>query len=310
MPDRRLSVVLGVALTVASVSGLGVYQLLAQAQDDVRVPTMQVAVAVTDLTDGTRLEEGDVALVDMPTAVVPLGAYTTLDSIVDRITRVPVFAGEVMVPRRLAPVGAGAGLEVRITPGKRAMAVEIDEVAGLAGLIQPDSRVDVLVTLTDAETERQHAKLIMSNMRVLSVGSLLDRLPTDELEPTDEPVEAPTTAALEVSPAQAERLAVASSQGRIQLVLRGFGDPDTVPTAGATMQDMMPDLPTPRSTRVSVAPRSAVRVSRPAPAPKATVADVAPDTTPARPDSATVLVFRGDKLTAQRFARPDTSPER
>lgn len=310
MADRRLPLVLGVALLVATLSGVGVYQLLAQAQDDVRVPTMLVAVATSNLSDGTRLAEDDVALVQMPIAVVPQGAYGTLDSVVGRITRVPVFEGEVMVPRRLAPEGSGAGLEVRITAGKRAMAVEIDEVAGLAGLIQPDSRVDVLVTLTDTETERQHAKLIMSNMRVLSVGTLLDRQPAQPFEPGDEPVEAPTTAALEVSPAQAERLAVAASQGRIQLVLRGYGDPDTVSTGGATMQDMMPDLPAPRAARVAPTREWGSTVARSAPAPVAVAAAVTTDSSPPRRDSATVLVFRGDKLTAQRFARPDSTPER
>jgi pilus assembly protein CpaB len=82
-------------------------------------------------------------------ASVPAGAYAVADSVVGRVTRIPVFKGEALVPGRLAPPGTGPGLEVKITPGKRAMAVKINDVTGIAGLIQPNSRVDVLVTLKD-----------------------------------------------------------------------------------------------------------------------------------------------------------------
>ena len=63
------------------------------------------------------------------------------------MARVPVFTGEAIVPGRLARAGTAPGLEARITPGMRAMSVRINDVAGMSGLVQPNSRVDVLVSL-------------------------------------------------------------------------------------------------------------------------------------------------------------------
>jgi pilus assembly protein CpaB len=229
--------------------------------------------------------------------------------VVGRVTRVAVFAGEALVPGRLAPEGAGAGLEVKIAPGKRAMAVKIDEVAGVSGLVQPNSRVDVLVTLRDdGDRDRQHAKLFMANMRVLSVGTALER------GPDGRPLDA-TTVALEVSPAEAEQLAVAANAGKIQLVLRGYGDPDTVRTPGATAQAMLQRLatapvvtaPAPRAAPPPPPRRSA---AAPAPEPVRPVAVVPPAPAPrvVRPDSSVVQVYRRAALTQHKVARPDSTP--
>jgi pilus assembly protein CpaB len=157
---------------------------------------------------------------------VPVGAYATLDSAANRVSRVSIFKGEAIVPGRLAPEGTAPGLEVKLTPGKRAYAVRINDVAGLAGMVQPNSRVDVMVVLADPnDGAKPMAKLFMENMRVLAIG-----------DPRDDPdAVAPSSGAmatLEVTPDEAERLAIATAQGQIQLVLRGYGDPDSMTTLG------------------------------------------------------------------------------
>lgn len=304
MADKRYSLILVIALVVAAGSGYGVYRLLQQAQSASRVPTASIVVAATDLSDGQVITTADVKIISMPIAAAPVDAYTVSDSVVGRVTRIPVFAGEAFVPGRLAPVGTGAGLEVKIAPGKRAMAVKIDEVAGLAGLIQPNSRVDVLLTVVSAQGVEQRAKLIMSNMRVLSIGAQVER------GPDGRPMNA-TTAALEVTPLEAEQLAIAANQGRIQLVLRGYGDPDTVETRGATVSDVMrasgssaSPAPAPeRSTRRTTARRSTTSEPPPAPAPVAS-----PPPAPRRQDSSVVQVYRRDKVSQQKVERRDSLP--
>jgi pilus assembly protein CpaB len=300
MGDRRLVMVLLVALLVATASGFGVFRYLRTEEQSRRVPTQPVVVAAQDLPEGHVLMASELQVVHLPTAAVPRDAFPIIDSVAGRVTRVPVFHGEALVPGRLAPLGSGAGLEVKIAPGKRAMAVKIDEVAGLSGLIQPNSRVDVLVTLkAGGSNERQHAKLFMSNMRVLSVGSQLER------GPDGRPMNA-TTAALEVTPVEAEQLAVASNQGKIQLVLRGYGDPDTVATDGADTRDIMRRLDVATAEPPT---RTVVRnVARPQPKPAA----VAPTPMPApaarpRSDSAVVQVFRRDKVTNQKIQKGDST---
>lgn len=181
------------------------------------------------------------------------------------------------------------------------MAVRINDVAGISGLIQPNSRVDVLVTMRDNSSRGQVAKLFMENMRVLSVGTQvqrgLDGLPVDG-----------KIATLEVTPEEAERLAVAMGQGSIQLVLRGYGDPDSINTDGASSSEVLAALraaPTVSQPTVRPQPRQVART--PAPQPKVDTVVIAPPPAPARPDTAVVTIFRGNERTQQKFEKDTTN---
>jgi pilus assembly protein CpaB len=267
-----------------------------------------VVVARKDIPEGAALTRSALVVHEWPVVTVPAGALASLDSAVGRVTRVPVYAGEVIVPGRLAPLGTGPGLQVKITPGKRAMAVKIDDVVGVSGLIQPDSRVDVLVTLRDQKSDgEQVSKLFMSNMRVLSVGTV------DRSGPDNRPIVA-TSATLEVTPVEAERLAVAMRDGTIQLVLRGYGDPDSVSTKGARSEDVLQRPPTPVPPPAVAAPEPVRRrtvsrpakpdvVTRPTPLPP-------PIVIPPKPDSLTIEVIRGDKISQQKFEKPDSTKKK
>ena len=233
-------------------------------------------------------------------AAVPAGSYTSPDSVVGRVSRIPIFKGEAIVPGRLAPDGTAGGIEVKILPGKRAMSVRIDDVAGIAGLVQPNSRVDVMLTTRDGTAQgAQVSKLFMSNMRILSVGSQVAR------GEDGRPINAPT-ATLEVTPAEAERLALAVREGAIQLVLRGYGDPDSVQPTGAKRGDLLMAVdngppPAPAPTRPVRAP------ARPAPTPVGPTITVA---IPEKPDSVVVRIYRGDQLSSLKFEQARDSVRR
>jgi pilus assembly protein CpaB len=301
MADRRYTIVFYAAVLTAAGATFGVYRTLEATRARSRIVTRPVVVATRDMAEGANVNRLSVTVNQWPAATVPAGAYGSLDSVVGRVTRVPVFNGEAIVPGRLAPVGTAPGLEVKIAPGKRAMAVRINDVVGLSGLIQPNSRVDVLVMLREeGNRAKQVAKLFMENMRVLSVGTQVQR------DASGEAIDDATTATLEVTPEEAERLAVAMTQGTIQLVLRGYGDPDSVKTKGARYGDVLGQLeaaPTaapPKPAPVRRAPRPAPR-REPAP-PPAPVAEA-----PRKPDTLTVRVFRGDKVSQEKFERRDTT---
>lgn len=293
----RYKLVFWGALLIAAAATFGAYRLLDAKNNSGKVQTRSVVVASKDIAEGALIDRLALSTVVWPVSVIPQGAYSSIDSVAGRVTRMNVFTGEALVPGRLAPTGSGPGLEIKIQPGERAMAVRINDVAGISGLIQPNSRVDVLVTIKAVDSERQVAKLFMENMRVLSVGTEIQRDQGGQANTA-------TTATLAVTPEEAERLAVAMNTGSIQLVLRGFGDPDSVRTRGATSVDVLRQLqgaPLP----LPAAPRSAVSTA--APARRRAVVAAAPPPQVIVPqkaaivDSVVVNVYRAGKATPIKF---------
>jgi pilus assembly protein CpaB len=310
MAERRYTTIFAFAVLTAGVATFGIYRVLQAAKAKNKIQTQPVVVALVDVSEGRSIEPTTVTVAQWPAGTVPAGAFASTDSVIGRVTRIDVFKGEVIVPGRLAPNGTGPGLQVKINPGKRAIAVRIDDVAGISGMIQPNSRVDVLVTIKDNEKTggQQVSKLFMSNMRVLAVGTI------NQVSSDNRPISAPTVT-LEVTPVEAERLAIAQGEGRIQLVLRGYGDPDSIRTDGAKSADVLSQLRTAPALRASAPSSSGGRRSRAearpvveAPPPPVVVQQSAPvaPTKPKVPDTASVQIFKGDKQDTRKFAKPDT----
>ena len=312
MAERRYTTIFAVALIAAAGATFGIYRVLEATKAQNKIVTRPVVVALQDISEGRAIDRASVSVNQYPLGTVPAGAYASIDSVVGRVARIDIFKGEAIVPGRLAPDGTGPGLQVKITPGKRAMAVRIDDVAGLNGLIQPNSRVDIMVTTRDATNAsgQQVSKLFMSNMRVLSVGTV------SQVSADNRPISAPTVG-IEVTPEEAEQLGIAQREGQIQLVLRGYGDPDSITTDGAKTSDVLELL---RSRKASPKPveaehRGAVR--RSASAPAAAPAVVAPPVAapqptaeapkPKLPDSLTVQIFKGDKQEQRKFQKADST---
>jgi pilus assembly protein CpaB len=257
------------------------------------------------MPEGVTIDRMGLVVAQWPAGTQPAGAYNSVDSVAGRVTRVAVYKGEAIVPGRLAPEGTGAGLEVKITPGKRAYGIRINDVASLAGMVQPNSRVDIMVVINDPEQQKQVAKLFMENMRVLAIGAAPER--TQDGRPISAAV-----ASIEVTPTEAERLAIAAAQGALQLVLRGYGDPDSINTNGAVANDVLSDIKRGKtvpvrterrgSTAIDAAKRAAERLTQ-SPPPQQVV-NVPPPPKPARPDSFALKVFRGTtKAEELKFAK-------
>ena len=297
MAGRNYTSVFYVAIGIAALATFGVYRVLENTKASSRIATRPLVVAAKNLSEGASIDRASLTVREWPVATIPAGAFSSPDSLIGRVTRVAVFEGEALVPGRLAPSGTGPGIEVKITPGKRAMALRINDVAGVSNLIQPNSRVDVLVNIRDEKKDgRLVSKLFMENMRVLSVGTAVER------DAEGKAIQAPS-ATLEVTPEEAERLAIASSQGSIQLVLRGYGDPDSVRTKGANTSDILAQLGSAQERTVE-APKPRRTAPAPRPAAPAPVVQA-----PEKPDSLTIMIFRGGDRQQQKFEKPKTAAQ-
>ncbi len=185
-----------------------------------------VLVAKQDIPPATRLSADQVQLSPWSRTHLPKGAFTSLGDLEGRVIAYPLVEGELILEKKLAPKGTLPGLTALLPATKRAMTVKVDEASGVAGFVVPDNRVDVLVTIDKGEYNKNPlSRVLLQNLRVLGTGQRI------ESRPGDKPQVVPTVT-LEVSSEEGERLALASQEGRISLVLRGQEDNKMITTQG------------------------------------------------------------------------------
>lgn len=188
-----------------------------------------IAVALMDLPWGAQLTSNDIKLVRFLKESLPPGHFKEPSELEGRVLLSPVTADEPIIESRLAPMSVKTGgVSAVVKPGKRAVAVKGDKVIGLAGLIRPGNRVDVLVTLEDPRDKREVTKLVLQDVPVLATGEELSENGDGQTSPVD-------VYTLEVTPQEAEKLSLAAAEGRLQFALRNAMDMETVLTTGATI---------------------------------------------------------------------------
>ncbi len=233
-----------------------------------------VVVAADDIQVGSKLEAHDVKVITLPQSAVPPGAFSATSQVLGRGAVLPVSKGEFVMPSKLAALNAGAGLPSMIPPGMRAVSVRVNDVVSVAGFVQPGTHVDVLATGSQGN-ERQTIT-VLENVAVIAVGgSLLERIGMGEQS-------APVITLL-VSPDDAQKLALASQEGRIQLALRNPLDTKKG-GIGATRTS---------SLYLSGTPAAAE--------PKAKVRKVVAKVTPLAPTPYQVETIRGNKREENKF---------
>ena len=216
------------AITAGGALAFGTYNFVQrQPVRTASIPTRPVVVAASDLDLGAELRREDVRVIDWPANGVPANAISDPKDVIGRGLVLPVIENEPFLPMKLASKEAGAGLPPVIPPGLRAVSVRVNEVIGVAGYVLPGTRVDVVATVSPSGSSADMtSKVILTNVQVLAAGTKIDR-ETDKNKPM--PVSVVT---LLGDPDQAERLTLASTEGKIQLALRNPLDKTTPTTHG------------------------------------------------------------------------------
>ncbi len=229
MARIRILVILILAIGAGGALAYGTYNYLQNVPvKTVSVPTHAVVVASSDLQVGAELHADDLKAVEWPAAAVPAGTFGRASDLVGRGLIVPVVQNEPILEAKLAPKEAGAGLPPVIPQGMRAMSVRVNDVIGVAGYVLPGTRVDVLVTASPTDQRPDTtSKLVLPNVQVLMAGTKMEQPGDSKGKP-----QAVTVVTLLVTPEQAERLTLASTEGKIQLALRNPLDLSTPATPG------------------------------------------------------------------------------
>jgi pilus assembly protein CpaB len=303
MRNKRLIIAVLAAITFGLIAAVSVKQYLLSAQAFSR--TNNVVVAKVEIPVGSRIIPEQLTIAQFPADVTPVGAIAKVDeNLIGRVVITAISPKDPVTEAKLAPVGSLGGLSSVIPEGYRAMTVKVDDVVGVSGFIMPGTLVDVVVVIQPPKgtaNDETISKIVLQNIKVLASGQNIDK-PKNDRE-VERSVRAVT---LQVTPEQTEKLALASSEGKLQLVMRNSVDQADEQTSGANKRSLLngeramlvPEPGVGSNAAPKAAPSSVRRytprpVKETAPAPKTTQPPAAP-----RP---TVEVIKGGKKEIQDF---------
>lgn len=286
--NKRFASVLLFAVIVAGLASLLIYRVvIGRIVATARQPSTQLVVASHNLDLGTLVRDTDLKSVDWPGAL-PANVVTKKEDIVGRGVIANIYEGEPILQNRLAPKGAGAGLAALIPKGMRAVAVRVNDVVGVAGFVVPGMRVDLLISgLPPGESPLlgTRTKTLLQDIQVLSAGQ------TFQKDAEGKPISVPVVNLL-VKPEQAEILSLASSDTRIQMVLRNPLDTEEAKTPGTALAYLWKGQKAPAPAPAAAKPR--VKVAK---------APVAPPQPVATKITTVVEVLNGAKKDEVKFQK-------
>jgi pilus assembly protein CpaB len=235
MRNKRFVFVTLGALAFGLLAAISVSRYLAGAQAYAK-NLNNVVVAKVDIPLGTKIVAEQLSVVQFPQGSTPDGTFDSIDKLVGRVAVTSFAPREPITDSRLAAEGTAGGLTAVIPEGYRAMTVKVDDVVGVSGFIMPGALVDVVVVIepNDATSSQGPiSKIVLQNIKVLANGQNIDQ-PKNEREANS--VKAVT---LQVTPEQAEKLALASTEGKLQLVMRNSADQGDEQTMGVNKHTLL-----------------------------------------------------------------------
>jgi pilus assembly protein CpaB len=275
--NRRLLIILLSAFVIAAISTYVVAKMVGTRLSAAKpIQSTTLVAAAKDIKIGQILQATDLTTTQI-VGTPPQGAILDKKNAIGRGVIANLYAGEAIFDNRLAPMGSGGGLAATIKEGFRACAVRVDEVVGVAGFVTPGMRVDVLVSgvpPNSGNAQQTETRTILQNIEVLSAGTDIQK----DAEGKPQQVQVVN---LLVTPEQAQILALAANQTKIQLVLRNPLDTKVEPVPETQITTLFTgDKPQPK---VVAAPRK----------PK-----------PVAPPPFTITVINGSQKAEQKFASP------
>lgn len=214
-----------VGMSVAGFSVFASRELLqvqpATASIDPAAPALvSVVVAGQDIPFGSPIEAHKLTTIQWPADAVPPGTfrdYSTLlpaDGTEPRRAKRAMAQGELVLVNKLSEFGEKVTIVQTLKPGYRAMAINVNATTSVGGFVTPGDMVDILLTTSDSKGLRVNT--ILQSVRVVAVDQQADE--------TQEQAVVARTATVEVTPAQAQLLAVAQSSGTLSLTLRNMAE--------------------------------------------------------------------------------------
>jgi pilus assembly protein CpaB len=199
----------------------------------------EIVVAADGLPPGHEITAADLTIGHVDPASVPEQSFTTPAAVLGRTVQIEMTKGQAIVEPLLADSGAGSGLQALVPAGLRAITIEVNEFSGLANMVAPGCRVDVVATIQPSGGEEMISRTIVQDVKVTAVGNRVTRNidPKDDAQ-AQQQQQAFRSVTLLCTPEEAETIQLANTTGRPWLVLRGGKDDDKVETPGITLASL------------------------------------------------------------------------
>jgi pilus assembly protein CpaB len=196
--------------------------------------TTKIAVAAVPMAYGTDITPDKIKFIDYPKASLPPGSFTSGAQLLPdgkkRFALMSIGINEPVLASKISGEGQGASIAALLPDGMRAATVRIDDVSGVAGFVQPNDSVDVLITRTPAGQQSQMTDVLLQNVRVLAIDQ--------EAKNPDGTPKVGRTATFEVAPLDAQKLALGQQAGSLSLVLRKPGEANNPVVETVSMNDL------------------------------------------------------------------------
>lgn len=176
-----------------------------------------VVVAVLPMKFGDEITSEKLKIVSWPADIRPVGSFESISEILGSERRVvlrSIGTNEPITREKISGFGSRASLAQVIEKGYRATSVPINNVKSVSGFILPGDRVDVMLTFTDTLYEggrKPVSNIILQDKRVLAIDQLSDESAGGTI--------VGSTATLEVTPEDAQKLSLATTVGSLSLTL-------------------------------------------------------------------------------------------
>lgn len=232
MRDKRLIIVIVFAVAF----GLAAAILVGRYLSNVEGRSNKIVIAKVTIPLSTRIAAEQLSVQQLPREATPEGAFTDPNMLIGRVALTTIGAREALTELKLAPAGSEAGLTAMIAEGFRAITVKVDDVVGVAGLLEPGAWVDVVAVVTPQEQsigQGPTSKIVLQHIKVLAIDQKI------ETQNKESGVLSTKAVTLQVAPDQVEKLALAQAEGKLQLVMRNSVDKDDVQTAGVNKRSLL-----------------------------------------------------------------------
>jgi len=230
---RSKLIIIILALVLAGVSAALAMRYVSSARTEVASSSepVEILVAQEDVPRGMAAEElvakTMVALEKVPQRFVAAGAMSSARALEGQVLNTPLSKGEQLTTARFS-VPSAAGLAYSIPKEYVAIAIPVDEVKGISGLVKPGDHIAVFATFAPGPAgEENITKILLPDAKVLAVGGTLSSeaaAPTEQksgglaaASRSDAP--AANTMTLSVTAADAEKLVFAEETGKVWVTL-------------------------------------------------------------------------------------------